>query len=143
MVRLVVVLGSNTDSRCRMRQAREALGEVAIIVAASDEVEAPSYLAGDPRRYSNQALMLEWERPLEEFTPVAHRIEHGLGRRRGGAAGNAGADVEIDIDLVAALDADRGLLHLEKQKLEPRLLRMLVFQVAPDRARAALETALD
>lgn len=141
VAQLVVVLGSNTRPRERMRQAREALAGVARIAAASEEIEAPSYLAGDTRRYCNQALRLEWTGTPAGFAALAGGIERALGRQRN-ADGKAGADVEIDIDLVAAFAADGGLEHLDKAKLAPRLLRTLVEQVVPDDGRAALGAAL-
>ena len=140
-VRLVVVLGSNADARRRLQQARSELERAAPIVAASEEVEAPSYLPGDASLYRNQALLLEWPGATGGFTALARDIERRLGRRRE-AAGAAAHDVEIDIDLVAGFGADGALLHLAPEKLAPELVRTLVRQVVSGRGRAELDAVL-
>ena len=140
-VRLVVVLGSNTDARRRLQQARSELERAAPIIAASEEVEAPSYLPGDASIYRNQALLLEWPGATGGFSALARDVERRLGRRRGGT-GNASGDVEIDIDLVAGFGGDGALLHLAPEKLAPELVRTLVRQVVSGRGRAELDAAL-
>ena len=141
MALLVVVLGSNTDPQRRLRLARRELELAAGIVAASGELEAPSYLPGDPSRYRNQALLIKWAGAPGEFPPLARDIERRLGRRRG-PADASGGDVEIDIDLVAGFDADGALLHVAPGKLEPELVRTLVRQVVSGRGREELDAAL-
>lgn len=142
MALLVVVLGSNSDARRRLQLARVELEWVAAITAASEEVEAPSYLPGDPSCYRNQALLLEWAGAPQDFPPVAHGIERRLGRRRD-ANGRAGAGVAIDIDLVAGFSTGGALLHVAPGKLQPELVRALVRQVVSGRSRAELDAALD
>ena len=140
-VRLVVVLGSNADARRRLQQARSELERAAPVLAASDEVGAPSYLPGDASIYRNQALMLEWAGAPDGFRALARDIERRLGRRRE-ATDAASGEVEIDIDLVAGFGGDGALLHLAPEKLEPELLRALVRQVVSGRGRVELDAAL-
>ena len=141
MASLVVVLGSNSEPRRRLQGARAELERIAPIVAASEEVEVPSYLPGDASIYRNQALMLEWAGAPEQFLPLAREIERNLGRSRGAVAATDG-DVEIDIDLVAGFGSEGALLHLAPGKLQPELVRALVRQVVSGRSRAQLDAAL-
>ena len=141
MALLVVVLGSNSDARRRLQLARAELERVGVLVAASEEVEAPSYLPGDPSRYRNQALLLDWAGAPGEFATVARDIEGRLGRSRDSDVG-PGAEVEIDIDLVAGFGEDGALLHVAPGKLQPELVRTLVRQVVSGGGREELDAAL-